>query len=335
MANGPARRPRRWSRWSTTRAGCSTARPRPALREPAALHEVAVDDEVAPLGGDHLPVAAAHRRRRPPAVLDQPGLAHGLDLAAVDRLRPALGAPRARRAARGLGEPLHGSQGSAPGGARARASRGPRAGSAAPPPARRPRAPGGPPRAAAPRAGRPARRAASAGRPPAGPGPRRAGAAPRRAPAGRPAAARSTSRIRRGSASASRNVTRTRQVPPSTSRAESTAARMRAAAALAAREQPVDQQAERALELGARRRLRAAPGAPPGARTPRAGAAGCRARARAPAPARPPPPKRSASAARGIAASSPSVRTPKRSSTGGSAAVSWRTPSSATGSGAR
>ncbi len=59
-------------------------------------------------------------------------------------------------------------------------------------------------------------------------------------------------------------------------------------------------------------------------------AASSAARARTPAS-----PKRSASAARGIAASSPSERTPKRSSTGGSAAVSSRTPSSATGSGAR
>src|SRR5215210_8248940 len=77
-----------------------------ALREPPPFHEVAVDDEVAPVGGDHLPVAPADRLRRPPAVLDQPGLAHGLDRAAVDRRRPALvalpdpGGPRLR-------QPLH------------------------------------------------------------------------------------------------------------------------------------------------------------------------------------------------------------------------------------
>ena len=62
--------------------------------------------------------------------------------------------------------------------------------------------------------------------------------------------------MRRGSASASRNVTRVRQVPPSTSTADEHDGAQRAPAPLAAGEQAVDQQAERALELRARRRLR-------------------------------------------------------------------------------
>jgi hypothetical protein len=61
------------------------------MPEPAAAHEVAERDEVAAVGGDHLPVAAAKGHVRPPAVLDQPRLADGLDGAAVDRLRPAVG----------------------------------------------------------------------------------------------------------------------------------------------------------------------------------------------------------------------------------------------------
>src|SRR3954454_17001578 len=58
------------------------------LRVPAPARELAEDDEVAPVLGHDLPVAAAQRAVRPPAVLDEPGLAHRLDGPAPDRLRP-------------------------------------------------------------------------------------------------------------------------------------------------------------------------------------------------------------------------------------------------------
>jgi hypothetical protein len=45
------------------------------------------DDLVATAGRDDLPIAAAKRAIRPPAVLDQPGLAHRLDSATVHHLR--------------------------------------------------------------------------------------------------------------------------------------------------------------------------------------------------------------------------------------------------------
>ena len=59
-------------------------RPRSPLRVPPPRQQIAEDHEVAPVGGDHLPVAAAQRRIRPPAILHQPRLAHGVHHAAVD-----------------------------------------------------------------------------------------------------------------------------------------------------------------------------------------------------------------------------------------------------------
>src|ERR671937_762832 len=58
---------------------------------PAALLEVAEDDEVTAVDGDDLPVAAAQRAVRPPAVFDEPGLADAHDLMAVDGQRAAAG----------------------------------------------------------------------------------------------------------------------------------------------------------------------------------------------------------------------------------------------------
>src|SRR4051812_16004018 len=60
-----------------------------AVPVPAALLELAEDDEVAAVDGDHLPVAPAERPVGPPAVLDEPRLAHRDDLVAVDGQRPA------------------------------------------------------------------------------------------------------------------------------------------------------------------------------------------------------------------------------------------------------
>src|SRR3954471_6672607 len=61
------------------------------LRVPAPARELAEDDEVASVVGHDLPVAAAQRALRPPAVLDEPGLAHRLDRSPADRLGPAAG----------------------------------------------------------------------------------------------------------------------------------------------------------------------------------------------------------------------------------------------------
>src|SRR3954462_8116563 len=61
---------------------------------PGPARAVAEDDEVAPVVGDDLPVAAAQRAIRPPAVLDEPGLPHGLDGPPADRI----GAPAGTRA---------------------------------------------------------------------------------------------------------------------------------------------------------------------------------------------------------------------------------------------
>src|SRR4051812_30084887 len=81
-----------------------------SLREPAALDEVAERDQVASVGGHHLPVAPTQGPVRPPAVLDQPRLADRLDRVAVDRLRvTVLG--RLDRYGHRLREALHGSQG--------------------------------------------------------------------------------------------------------------------------------------------------------------------------------------------------------------------------------
>ena len=72
--------------------------------------ELAEDDEVAPVGGHDLPVAAAQRALRPPAVLHEPGLAHRLDGAPADLLRPpalpARGPPTLRGVARRRGPRL-------------------------------------------------------------------------------------------------------------------------------------------------------------------------------------------------------------------------------------
>src|SRR4051812_49943752 len=91
------------------------------LRVPAPARELAEEDEVAPVVGHALPVAAAQRAVRPPAVLDEPGLAHSLDGPAADRLGPPAGAgadfdgPRRREAARAAARPSpvapHGSHG--------------------------------------------------------------------------------------------------------------------------------------------------------------------------------------------------------------------------------
>src|SRR5215213_5613663 len=59
----------------------------PALEEPPPALQLVEDHDVAPAGRDHLPVAAAHGPRRPPPVLHQPGLAHRVDLAALDAAR--------------------------------------------------------------------------------------------------------------------------------------------------------------------------------------------------------------------------------------------------------
>src|SRR5919204_6384502 len=63
-----------------------------AVAIPAALGELAKDHEVAPVDGDHLPVAAATRRVGPPAILDEPRLANRDDLMVIDRLRAPAGA---------------------------------------------------------------------------------------------------------------------------------------------------------------------------------------------------------------------------------------------------
>src|SRR5215210_3560993 len=55
-----------------------------AVTEPRAGDEVAEHDEVAAVDRHDLPVAAPQRARRPPAVLDEPRLAHADDLVAVD-----------------------------------------------------------------------------------------------------------------------------------------------------------------------------------------------------------------------------------------------------------
>src|SRR3954451_8930080 len=91
------------------------------LRVPAPARELAEDDEVAPVVGHDLPVAAAQRAVRPPAVLDEPRLAHSLDGPAGDRLGPPAGAgadldgPRRGEAARAAARPSpiapHGSHG--------------------------------------------------------------------------------------------------------------------------------------------------------------------------------------------------------------------------------
>src|SRR3954468_15325347 len=81
------------------------------LRVPAPARELAEDDEVAPVVGHDLPVAAAQRAVRPPAVPAEPGLAHSLDGPAADRLGPPAGAgadldgPRRREAARAAARP--------------------------------------------------------------------------------------------------------------------------------------------------------------------------------------------------------------------------------------
>src|SRR5438309_6424607 len=64
---------------------------RPPLYEPALALEVAEYDAYCSVGGDQLQVAAAKRASRPPAVLDQPLLAHRLDRRAPDRLGVAGG----------------------------------------------------------------------------------------------------------------------------------------------------------------------------------------------------------------------------------------------------
>ena len=168
------------------------------------------------------------------------------------------------------------------------------------------------------RSGRsPARCSSAPWAPPGGPKP----SARRRrtsAGAGRPASlGASTRRMRLGSASGSRKTIRSRQVPPSTRHGGQDGGAQRAAAALAAGEQAVDEQAEPLLELRARRRLgqlELAPASRSSGTRGRRGTSLPRARSRA---RRPGAPKRSATAARGSLARSPSVAIPSRSSGSG------------------
>src|SRR4051794_39799816 len=67
-----------------TRPLCDESR---ALPIPACIVEVAEDDDVAPVVGDDLPVAAPQRAVGPPAVLDEPRLAHRVDGSTVDPQR--------------------------------------------------------------------------------------------------------------------------------------------------------------------------------------------------------------------------------------------------------
>src|SRR5882757_3733193 len=79
---------------------------------PAALGELAKDDEVAAVDRDHLPVAPAQGPVGPPTVLHEPRLAHGDDLVAVDRLRTPAGAGQdggGARDAEATGAGAHGS----------------------------------------------------------------------------------------------------------------------------------------------------------------------------------------------------------------------------------
>jgi hypothetical protein len=57
------------------------------LPPPPAAVKIVEHDLVAAAGGDDLPVAAAQRAVSPPPVLDQPRLAHAVDLPAVDEQR--------------------------------------------------------------------------------------------------------------------------------------------------------------------------------------------------------------------------------------------------------
>src|SRR4051812_49585466 len=56
------------------------------MAEPAPVRELAEHDEIPPVDGDHLPVAPAQRPLGPPAILDEPRLADGDNLVAVDGL---------------------------------------------------------------------------------------------------------------------------------------------------------------------------------------------------------------------------------------------------------
>jgi hypothetical protein len=60
------------------------------LPPPSTADEVAEDHLIAPTDGDDLPVMAAEGAVRPPAILDQPGFAYGLDSAAADDVRRAI-----------------------------------------------------------------------------------------------------------------------------------------------------------------------------------------------------------------------------------------------------
>src|ERR1700730_9715478 len=77
---------------------------RSSLAKPMPVGEIVEDDEVAPGLADELPVTAAQRLLAPPAILDQPGLAHVGDGVSVDRQRlPAGGDAHPRGARRGPG----------------------------------------------------------------------------------------------------------------------------------------------------------------------------------------------------------------------------------------
>src|SRR4051812_2978065 len=194
------------------------------LRVPAPARELAEDDEVAPVVGHDLPVAAAQRAVPPPPVPPAPGPAHRPHGPAADRLGPPAGAgadfdgPRRREAARAAARPSpvapHGSHGasvcrrsgtreSGSTGTMRSAASGPPTARARPPPPRSPPARiaagrgapprparGPPPRAAAGRGSGGAGRPGGAGGGGAARGPPRAGAGRRGGGAARPAGGR-------------------------------------------------------------------------------------------------------------------------------------------------
>src|ERR1700730_4773764 len=73
---------------------------RSSLAKPMPVGEIVEDDEAAPGLADELPVTAAQRLLAPPAILDQPGLAHVGDGVSVDRQRLPAGGDSHPRAAR-------------------------------------------------------------------------------------------------------------------------------------------------------------------------------------------------------------------------------------------
>src|SRR5947207_4383874 len=85
---------------------------RSPLGEPPPALEVVEYHEVAAVGGDDLPIAAAQRATGPPAVLHQPGLPDRIDLVPGHGERAPLGAGADRGPARGgeTARRVHGSR---------------------------------------------------------------------------------------------------------------------------------------------------------------------------------------------------------------------------------